>query len=83
MMSNSIKRRRTMVIRSLEFPAYNRPKKGLSGEGLQFKGIKKSVPQERTFEDYLCETFKGEVVQSGNWFSAKLSDRMKKNLRKI
>lgn len=83
MVSNNKRRSNTMVIRSLDFPIYNRPKKGLAGEGLQFKGAKKRVPQERTFEDFLIESFQGEVVQNGSWFSTKLSDRMKKNIKRI
>ncbi len=71
-----------MVIKSIHYPAYQRPKRGLAGKVQQLPGIAKSR-FERTFEDYLMEVFQGEVVQEGFQFSSQLSDLTIRNLRKL
>ncbi|MCE9499625.1 MAG: hypothetical protein K8R21_03865 [Leptospira sp.] len=73
-----------MIIRSLEQPVYNRQKKGgLPGAGLKAKGIPERENMGKSFEEYLTEAFKGEVVQQGAWFSDSLSDLSRKNLDRI
>jgi hypothetical protein len=72
-----------MVIKSLEYPVYQRQRRGgLAGEVRQMRGIPKAS-YEKTFEDYLSEVFSGEVVQDGNRFSSSLSELTIRNLRKI
>lgn len=70
-----------MVIKSIHYPTYQRPKKGLTG-----KVYKMQLPKaryERTFEDYLMEVFQGEVVQEGGSFSTSLSELTIRNLKKL
>ncbi len=72
-----------MVVKSLEYPVYNRRRKGgLSGEVPKIKGIS-STSSVKTFEEYLQDAFNGETVQEGLWFSSNLSEMTKRNLRKI
>lgn len=71
-----------MVIKSIHYPTYQRPKKGLPGKVYPMHGLPKSR-YERTFEDYLLEVFQGEVVQEGAQFSTGLSELMIRNLRKL
>ncbi|PJZ69640.1 hypothetical protein CH373_09055 [Leptospira perolatii] len=74
-----------MMIRSLqETGTYERSRKGLTGAGFDWRErIAAAEPDSKTFADYLEETFKGEVVQDGEWFSETLSELSKKNLKKI
>ncbi len=71
-----------MVIRSLYQPVYQREKKNPASLG---GNVPKSRPQDgnQTFEDYLKESFRGEVVQKGAWFAPQISELSKKNLEKI
>ena len=72
-----------MVIKSLEYPVYQRQRRGgLAGEVRKLHTIPYSK-YERTFEDYLAEVFSGEVVQDGNKFSSSLSELTIRNLKKI
>lgn len=71
-----------MVIKSIHYPTYHRPKKGLTGKVYKLSNIPKSR-FERTFEDYLMEVFQGEVVQEGGFFASSLSDLTIRNLRKL
>ncbi|TGK06394.1 hypothetical protein EHO60_15250 [Leptospira fletcheri] len=74
-----------MMIRSLQDTGtYERSRKGLTGAGFDWRERARSIePDSKTFADYLEESFHGEVVQDGNWFSETLSELSKKNLRKI
>ncbi|TGL57577.1 LIC12298 family protein [Leptospira sarikeiensis] len=74
-----------MMIRSLQDSgAYERNRKGLAGAGFDWREkVRSSEPNSKTFADYLEESFQGDLVQDGNWFSETLSDLSKKNLRKI
>ncbi|TGK04978.1 hypothetical protein EHO59_09030 [Leptospira semungkisensis] len=74
-----------MMIRSLQDSgAYERSRKGLAGAGFDWREKVRSVdPDTKTFADYLEESFQGDLVQDGNWFSETLSELSKKNLRKI
>ena len=38
---------------------------------------------EKSFEQYLEESFQGEVVQDGDWFSSQVNAIMKENLQKL
>lgn len=72
-----------MVIKSLEYPVYNRRKKGgLTGEVPKIKGMA-AANSVKSFEEYLQDVFKGETVQEGLWFSPRLSEMTKRNLKKI
>jgi hypothetical protein len=83
MSSKFTERRSTMVIKSLEYPIYQRKKQGgLSGDVPKIKAFSNSN-LGKSFEDYLREAFKGEMVQEGSWFSSDLTDRSKRNLRKL
>ncbi|GBF38358.1 MULTISPECIES: LIC12298 family protein [Leptospira] len=74
-----------MMIRSLQDSgAYERSRKGLAGAGFDWREkVRSSEPNSKTFADYLEESFQGDLVQDGNWFSETLSELSKKNLRKI
>lgn len=70
-----------MVIKSMHYPTYQRPRKGLTGKVYKMYLPKRSF--ERTFEDYLREIFNGEVVQEGNNFSNNLTELSIRNLKKL
>jgi hypothetical protein len=74
-----------MVIRSLYQPVYHRERKnGLPGSAPTAVGSKPRLDDgNKTFEDYLRESFQGEVVQQGTWFAPQISELSKRNLRKI
>ncbi|MDX1957613.1 MAG: hypothetical protein SFU98_03520 [Leptospiraceae bacterium] len=72
-----------MVIKSLEYPIYQRKRHGgLLGEVSKEKKIQ-SANFERSFEDYLKDIFNGETIQEGSLFSSTISERTKNNLRKF
>ncbi|EQA45528.1 hypothetical protein LEP1GSC050_4267 [Leptospira broomii serovar Hurstbridge str. 5399] len=74
-----------MMIRSLQDTGtYERNRKGLTGAGFDWRERDRAIePGSKTFADYLEESFQGDLVQDGNWFSETLSELSKKNLRKI
>lgn len=71
-----------MVIRSLYQPVYQRDRKqGLPGAAPQTKP--KFDDGTKTFEEYLQESFQGEVVQKGTWFAPQISELSRSNLQKL
>jgi hypothetical protein len=71
-----------MVVRSIQSPVYSREKKsGLPGDGPKIKSFTKEPT--RSFEEYLKDSFQGEVVQDGLWFSPRLTELSKSHLQKI
>lgn len=71
-----------MIIKSLENPVYYRRKKGGLAGNTALK-LKPATNVTKTFEEFLMEAFQGEVVQTGNQFSKKLSDLTIRNLKRI
>ncbi|MCC5816662.1 MAG: hypothetical protein JJT78_18070 [Leptospira sp.] len=71
-----------MVIRSLYQPVYQRDRKqGLPGAA---PAVKTRLDDgTKTFEEYLRESFQGEVIQQGAWFAPQVSELSKKNLQKL
>lgn len=73
-----------MVIRSLYQPVYQRDRKqGLPGAAPAPVAKSRLDDGNKTFEEYLRESFQGEVVQQGAWFAPQVSELSKKNLQKI
>lgn len=71
-----------MVIRSLYQPVYQRDRKqGLPGSAPAVKS--RLNDGNKTFEEYLQESFQGEVVQQGTWFAPQVSELSRKNLQKL
>jgi hypothetical protein len=71
-----------MVIRSLYQPVYQRDRRqGLPGAAPQAKP--KFDDGNKTFEEYLTESFQGEVVQNGAWFAPQVSELSRKNLQNL
>lgn len=82
MSSNIRTRRDTMIIRSLYQPVYHRDRKqGLPGAVGASR--KESGEDNLTFEDYLKQSFQGEVVQKGTWFSPRVTELSRKNFQKL
>ena len=72
-----------MVIKSLEYPVYNRKSNsGLSGESRKDSRVV-SANYAKTFEEAICDLFSGEIVQDGSKVSPTLSDMTRRNLNKI
>jgi len=72
-----------MVIKSLEYPVYNRKSmNGLSGGSLKDSPVV-SANFAKTFEEAICDLFAGEIVQDGSKVSPTLSEMTRRNLNKI
>lgn len=71
----------TMIVKSLEHPVYYKKKRQpLPGKGMD----RNEKPQvQKTFDQYLMESFQGEVVQKGKDFSSDLSSLTKENLIRL
>ncbi|WCL50274.1 hypothetical protein [Leptospira sp. GIMC2001] len=72
-----------MVIRSLYQPVYHREKKGGLPGAVSQPVKNRADDGNKTFEDYLTDSFRGEVVQQGTWFAPQISELSKRNLRKL
>lgn len=69
-----------MIVRKLERPLYHRRnRETLSGRGVE----EENRGQTKSFDQYLIEAFKGEVVQEGNKFSKSVSTLTQENLIRL
>ena len=69
-----------MIVRKMENPVFHRRKRA-SLPGHDFEP--RAVNHEKSFDQYLIDTFQGEVVQQGNQFSQNLSALTQDNLIRL
>ncbi len=69
-----------MVVKKLESPLYFRRKReSLPGKGME----EKATNREKTFDQFLLEAFRGEVVQQGSQISSRVSSLTRDNLIRL
>lgn len=69
-----------MIVKEIDNQVFQRTRKeGLPGKGLR----EKPSQQEKSFDQYLIEAFKGEVVKSEKHFSKDLSKLTRDNLIRL
>lgn len=68
-----------MIVRKMEGPHYHKKNR----TALPGKGFEGSSNREKSFDQYMLEAFRGEMVQDGERFSSKLSGLAKDNLIRL
>ncbi|MBI38851.1 MAG: hypothetical protein CMF59_04570 [Leptospiraceae bacterium] len=70
-----------MIVRKLESPLYQKKKREpLAGQGFDGPSTANS---EKSFDQYLLEAFKGEVVREDNQFQGKVSELQRENIIRL
>ena len=69
-----------MIVKKMESPVYHRRRReSLPGRGVESR----SLDRDKSFEQFLLEAFRGELVQEGKSFSKTVSPLTKENLIRL